>query len=168
MNIILGKEDFLKNENGNRTNEFWEIINELYNCDSETDIENGNFTNEDFNNMYEFYLKRFKNEDKITLSGEQADRFIKNFTNGDIFGLEELYEILKKELEIEDNNMYYTIYDLLKDTIAMNNMYVWGCEETNGLGEYYKDIEKLYDNLKEKLLNSFTNNFQIYWEKYCW
>lgn len=164
MNNILSKEEFLKKENGNYKNEFWEIINELYGCDSETDIENRELTQEDFNNMYDYYIKRFNNEEKITLNGEQAERFIKEFCQGDIFGLKEIYKIVKEELKIKDTDMYYTIYDLIKDTIAMNNIYVWGCEDTNGLVEHYKEIYNLYEILKDKLFDSFTNNFEIYWE----
>ena len=41
----------------------------------------------------------FKMEEKITLTEEQANRFVKNFCSGDLSGFEELYKILKhKEL----------------------------------------------------------------------
>lgn len=103
-------------------------------------------------------------EEKITLTEEQEKRFMKEFMQGEIWGLEEIFKILKEEIKLRDTDNYYTIYDLIKDTIAMNNMYVWGCEDTNGLGEFYEKIEKLYSDLKAKLFNSFTNDFEKYYK----
>ena len=105
-------------------------------------------------------------EEKITLTEEQVERFVYNFCQGDLLGLEELYKILKEEIKLRDIDNDYSIYDLLKDTIAMNKMYVWGCEDTNGLGEFYNEIENLYSNLKTKLFNSISNNLDKYWNKY--
>ena len=103
-------------------------------------------------------------EEKITLTEEQEKRFMKEFMQGEIWGLEEIFKILKEEIKLRDTDNYYTIYDLIKDTISMNNMYVWGCEDTDGLGEFYKEIEKLYSNLKIKLFNCFKNNFDKYYK----
>ena len=105
-------------------------------------------------------------EEKITLTEEQAERFVYNFCQGDLLGLEELYKILKEEIKLRDTDNDYSIYDLLKDTIAMNNMYVWGCEDTDGLGDFGEEIEKIYSGLKEKLFNCFTNDLDKYWNKY--
>lgn len=106
-------------------------------------------------------------EEKITLTEEQANRFIKNFCSGDLSGFEELYKILKEELKIRDTDMDYTIYDLLKDTMAVNNLYVWGIEETGELEEFYTEIETLYSGLKRKLFDSFTNDLNKLWQEYC-
>lgn len=161
---MLSKEEFLGKVD-NRTNEFWEIVNELYNCDSETDIENREFTAEDFDNMYNFYVNRFNNEEKITLNGEQAERFIKEFQMGDIWGLEELERILRNELQIKDNDLRDTIYDLLRFTINVNSMvaHLETFKETR-IDNVGDTIFELYDNLKTNLFNEFTNNFEIYWE----
>ncbi len=104
------------------------------------------------------------NEEKITLTQEQEKKFMQEFMQGEIWGLEEIFRILKQEIKLRDTDNDYTIFDLIKDTISMNNMYVWGCEDTNGLGEFYEEIEKLYTNLKTKLFNSFTNDFEKYYK----
>lgn len=106
-------------------------------------------------------------EEKITLTKEQARRFMKEYSQGDIWGFYEIQKILKEEIKLRDTDNYYTIYDLLKDTIAMNNMYVWGCEDTNGLEDFGEEIEKIYSGLKEKLFNCFTNDLDKLWEEYC-
>lgn len=105
-------------------------------------------------------------EEKITLSKEQAERFIQKFLKGDIYGFEELQNILEKELKIEDKILEYTIFDLLRDTVAMNNMLVLGCEQTSELSNLYTEIYTLYDKLKTKLFDSFTNDFNILFKRY--
>ena len=49
----------------------------------------------------------------------------------------------------------------------MNNMYVWGCEDTNGLAYFGEEIEKLYNGLKRKIFDSFTNDLDKLWQEYC-
>ena len=107
-----------------------------------------------------------KNE-KITLTEEQAKRFIKEFCQGDIWGLYEIQKILKEEIKLKDIDNDYSIYDLIKDTIAMNNMYVWGCEDTSGLAYFGEEIGNLYSGLKRKLFDSFTNDLDKLWQEYC-
>lgn len=106
-------------------------------------------------------------EEKITLTEEQANRFMKEFSMGDLMGFEELYKILKEELKIRDTDMDYTIFDLLKDTISVNSLFVWGIEDTGALEEFYTEIETLYSGLKRKLFDSFTNDLDKLWEEYC-
>ena len=108
-----------------------------------------------------------KENEKITLTEEQAKRFIREFCQGDIWGLYEIQKILKEEIKLKDIDNDYSIYDLIKDTIAMNNMYVWGCEDTNGLAYFGEEIEKLYNGLKRKIFDSFTNDLDKLWQEYC-
>lgn len=160
MKKILSKEELIGTKD-NRPNEYWEIVHYLYNADSETDIEE---RCGDTDSIYTYYLEQYIKENKIVLSGEQAKRFIEEFKSGDIWGLRELQKILKEELEIKDTDTQFTIYDLLANVINMNTMLVWGCEDTNGLVEYFTEIRDLYDKLLDKLFNSFANDFSIYWE----
>ena len=100
--------------------------------------------------------------EKLILNEEQEKRFIKHYLNGDIYGFEELRKILKEEIKLQDKDNDYSIYDLLRDTIALNNMVVWGYEMTSGLVDLENDIYNLYDKLKQKLFNCFENNFEKY------
>lgn len=103
--------------------------------------------------------------EKIKLNDEQAEKIVKQYCQGDIFGFEEIEKIVK-ELHIEDYITRYTIYDLIKDTIAVNKMYVLGCQETIGLVEFENEIGYLYDKLKDKLFNCFDYDFEPLWKKY--
>ena len=104
--------------------------------------------------------------EKITLTEEQARRFMENFKKGDIWGLEELGKILKYELKINNSITTFSIYDVIACVVNLN-MAVEFLEtyKNTPIDKCSQQIFDLYDKLKDCLFEQFTNDFTKYWEE---
>lgn len=104
--------------------------------------------------------------EKITLTEEQAEHFVKLHTNGDNIAYDYLLDVVKNELKIKDNGNRETIYDLFNAVINLNGMVAMG-ETFNGVfAEHYGEIHELYMTMQKELQSCFTNDFEKYYEKY--
>lgn len=103
---------------------------------------------------------------KITLTEEQAEQFIKKLSEGDIFGLEYLTDVINNEIKPKRNDRGEDIYDILHFTIELNTMNAHGEEFEGVCSKNYVAINELYQTMKNALLDMFSNDFNKYFEKY--
>ena len=104
--------------------------------------------------------------EKIMLTEEQAEQFIKKLSEGDILGLEYLADIINNEIKPKRNNMGEDIYDILHFTIELNTMNAHAEEFEGVCCDNYTQINELYQIMKNALLNKFGNDFEKYFKKY--
>ena len=100
--------------------------------------------------------------EKIKLNKEQEKRFMTQWLSGDIFGIEEIEKILKEEIKLIDNMESYSIFDTIAYCKSLNSMKV-ATEMWSDLEDMESEIENLYDKIKNKLFDSFENDFNEYW-----
>lgn len=98
-------------------------------------------------------------EEKITLSEEQAKRFITKLNNNIIEGLEELEKILQKELGLK-NNWDFNIFDLIHYCYYANSLNI-GANNDDQITDFdlCVDIDNIFNKLLKQLLDNFTNDF---------
>ena len=102
-------------------------------------------------------------KEKITLTEEQAERFIEKLNMGDIMGFDELGKILKEELQIKDSDLSYGIYDILNYCYCANALKVGTeCDSQVGDMDFVVAVDNVYSQIKQKLFNCFTNDFNQY------
>lgn len=107
-----------------------------------------------------------ENNEKITLTEEQAEQFVKLQTEGDAIAYSYLLNIVKNELKIKDNDNSETVYDLFSAVLELNGMVSMGETFKGVFAKHYDDIHELYMTMQNELQNCFTNDFQKYYEKY--
>lgn len=107
-----------------------------------------------------------EDNEKITLTEEQAEQFIKKLSEGDIFGLEYLTDVINNEIKPKRNDRGEDIYDILHFTIELNTMNAHAEEFSGVCSNNYIAINELYQTMKNYLLDMFNNDFEKYFEKY--
>lgn len=106
------------------------------------------------------------NESRITLTEEQAEKFVKLHTESDSTAYSYLLNIVENELKIKDNNNSETIYDLFNAVLELNGMVAMGETFDGVFAEHYEEIHELYMTMQNELQNCFTNDFDKYYKKY--
>ncbi len=107
-----------------------------------------------------------ENEDKITITEEQAEKFVKLNTESDSMAYDYLYNIVANELKIKENNNQETVYDLFRAVFALNGMVAMGETFEGAFADNYVEIHELYGKMTTALQNCFTNDFEKYHKKY--